>query len=292
MATAPTAPPPTRPSRPPPPTNNSKGAPTVASSSVTIRQPGTAVERMPWRMVINGMEGWGKTSVGAYTPKPLIIMADNETGYRTLLENNRVPDVPDTICKTWPDVMGTLDNIPAGTQTLVFDALGGIERLCLQHVCLRDFGGDWGEKGFAAYGRGNEVAMADWRLFLAKLDVVRLSHKVNILLLSHCKVKTFKNPSGADFDRYVADCHDKTWAITGKWADAVLFGTFFIGVQAESSKPGAKGKAVGGSQRVVYTAFQGHADGKNRYGMPETFDMPDDPSKGWETIENAMKGGE
>lgn len=157
--------------------------------------------------------------------------------------------------------------------------------MCHEFICRRDFNGDWGEKGFASYQRGPDVAVSEWLKLLAILDRLHDSGKI-VLILSHCKIKTFKNPLGADYDRYVSDVHDKTWSVTAKWADCVLFGNFYSVVESAERKPEAlrRGKGIGGTERVIYTERRDAFDAKNRYGMPEVIDIPHDPSVVWETI--------
>ena len=127
---------------------------------------------------------------------------------------------------------------------------------------------------------------SDWLRLLAALDKLHASG-TGVLMLSHCKVSTFKNPLGADYDRYTSDIHHKTWAVTSRWADAALFGQFWTEtVTAKSNKKEElrKGKGVGGTQRVVYTERRAGFDAKNRYGMPERIDIPDDPKAIWTTM--------
>lgn len=101
-----------------------------------------------------------------------------------------------------------------------------------------------------------------------------------IIMLGHTQVKPYKNPMGEDFDRYVADVHHKTWGVTHKWADAVLFGTFLTITEKKNNKV----KGIGGTERVLYTERRDAYDAKNRYNMPEEIEIPDDSSKSWETI--------
>jgi len=214
-------------------------------------------------------------------------MARDETGYETLLGAGLVPNVPCARVDTWDQLLAMLFEWDATSyKTLVLDALGGFERLCHEHVCKREFNGDWGEKGFTAYQRGYEVSLTDWLALLKAVDRLR-DKGVTTLLLSHCKVETFKNPTGADYDHYVAECHHKTWALTKRWADAILFGTFFTIVETDrGSKPETlrKGKGIGGTERVIYTQHRDGYDAKNRYNMPESIDIPNDPSSIWKTI--------
>ncbi len=254
-----------------------------------LTRPAPKVE--PPRLVINTVEGWGKTTIGAYAPDPAILMAKGETGYLTLLGAKRVPQALAATINTWPETLAMVDSLiadPQGVKTLVLDALGGYESMCHQHVCDRDFKGDWGDHGFLSYHQGFELSVKEWLKLLVKLDTLRDTHGIGIIALSHAQVRPFKNPTGEDYDRFAADCHPKTWAPTHKWADAVLFGDFRTIID---EKRGAKAKAVNcTAERVVYTERRGAWDAKNRYGMPESFLLPNDPAQSWTTINNAING--
>lgn len=271
--------PPRTPTAAPPPTH--KPAPKLAVPASVFAPPA---------IVLNAVEGWGKTSFAAFAPDAAILMARGEAGYTTLLGGGRVPAIPAAGIEEWPQLLAMLDDLardPQGRKTLALDALGGFERLCHEYVCARDFGGEWGEKGFGSFQKGYEVAASEWLLLLQRLDALRQKHHMTVVILSHSKVKPFKNPLGADHDRYISDVHDKTWAPTAKWADCVLFGKFKTDVETkkdnkvESLK---KGKGTGGTARIIYTEWRAGFDAKNRYGMPEWIDMPDDPSKTWATV--------
>ena len=118
----------------------------------------------PPRLILNAVEGWGKTTAGAYAPDPAILMARGESGYTTLLGVGSVPAVPTATVDSWQKLLGLLDQLVAGTdrKTLVLDALGGFERLCQEHVCACDFDGDWGERGFMSFQKGYELSATEW----------------------------------------------------------------------------------------------------------------------------------
>jgi hypothetical protein len=238
---------------------------------------------LPPKIILNCVEGWGKPTCAAYCPKPAIVMARGETGYETLLGTDSVPLVPRTLVNTWPELMAFLDaqieQDALAYKTLALDALGGIERLCHEYVCQRDFRNDWGEKGFSSFQKGYEVAVADWLKLLHKLDHIH-SKGVMILLLGHTQIKPFKNPMGEDFDRYISDIHHKTWGVTHKWADAAFFGTYLTIVD----KISGRAKGIGGADRVIYTQRRDAFDAKNRYGMPEEISIPNDPAQIWSTL--------
>ena len=150
--------------------------------------------------------------MGANSPDPMILMSRGETGYDTLLSAGLVPQVPAEEVTTWQDLLGWVSDLtqdPQGRKTLVLDTLGGFERLCHEHVCSRDFGGDWGERGFSSYQRGYDVSVTDWLDLLNRLDRLR-EQGITILWLAHAQIRTFKNPLGLDYDRYVYHSHHKT----------------------------------------------------------------------------------
>jgi hypothetical protein len=242
------------------------------------------------RIIVNAVEGWGKTTLGCQAPKPAILMARGETGYVTLRRKRLVPEIPKVELQSWTE---TLDQVRAmiledtGVQTLVLDALSGFERLCHEHVCKAKFSGDWGESGFTAFQRGYDISISEWLLLLQELDRFRKTRGAQVIFLSHSKVRPFKNPMGEDFDRYIADCHEKTWAATAKWADAVFFGTFRT---ITEKKKGGRTKGIGGDERVIYTTRRDAYDAKNRYGMPPELPMPEDHTQMWPTLAAAISG--
>lgn len=237
------------------------------------------------RIVLNAVEGWGKSTYGAFAPNPAILMSRGETGYVTLRDKGLVPDADCVELGQWRDVLETVDDFAKGGTkygAIVLDAVGGFERLCHEHVCARDFGNDWGEKGFASFQKGPDVSVAEWLGLLSRLDRARQALGCPVVFLSHSKVKSFKNPMGPDFDRYIADCHEKTWGVTHKWADTVLFGTY-VTVTVDDKKT-KRAKGIGGDERVLYTTRRDAWDAKNRFAMPPQLDIPADPASVWSTV--------
>lgn len=239
---------------------------------------------------MNGVEGVGKTTIGAYAPKPAILMAGSETGYRTLFNYDRAPKCPCMQLESWTDTLTTLQDLEgeagAPFETIVLDAFGGFERQCHWHVCQGKYGGDWGEKGFEAYQRGYKESVGEWEKLLASCNRIRTRHNAMILLLSHTTVRLFNNPNGSDFSRYEPDVDRRTWSRTHRWSDAVFFLTFHTYTEEDKGKH--KGK--GGTERILYTERRDPWDAKNRFGMKPDIDMPNDPKLMWSTIETAIKG--
>lgn len=238
----------------------------------------------PPRIVLNAVEGWGKTTMACFAPKPAIVMAKGETGYDTLLGNGLVPAIPKIYVSSWQELIDLLDglrNDELPFKTLALDAMNGFEKLCHTFVCARDFKNDWSDKGFGSFQKGYETSVNEWIGFLNRLDYIR-GRGVMVILLGHVQVRPFKNPLGPDYDRYTSDVHQKTWGVTAKWADAILFGNFLT--ITDQDKQTKRHKGIGGKERLIYTERSDAWDAKNRYSMPEVIDIPNDPKLSWSTV--------
>ncbi|VTT98774.1 Putative uncharacterized protein OS=Magnetospirillum magneticum (strain AMB-1 / ATCC 700264) GN=amb0352 PE=4 SV=1: AAA_24 [Gemmataceae bacterium] len=251
----------------------------------------TASSGQPNRVILHGVEGVGKTSFASRAPRPVFLMTSGETGLDTLINAGQVPETahfPEL--RTWKDLraaLAALQDEPHDFRTLALDTLNGAERLCHEYVCQRDFDGNWGRDGFTAFMTGYEVALAEWRAFLDGLDRLRTVRKMSILALAHTKITTFKNPEGSDYDRFTPDLHHKTWSLTHKWADMVLFANFVAHVDGKTGD--AKGKAKGGHRRVLYTTRTAAFDAKNRHGLPEQIDAGRNAPEAWENFFQALR---
>lgn len=238
----------------------------------------TLVESKP-KVIINAVAGWGKTTTASYAPAPVMIMTNDERGYYTLANRGAVPSIDAGMVSDWDDLLNTIQKEITPSKkwkTLIIEAAGGIERLAHEKVCKEFFDGDWGEKGFMGYMRGYRIAQSEIRKLVQVLDECNMAGKM-IIMTSHPVIRTFNNPAGADYDRYICDLNEKTYTILERWVDAVLFGTYETLVKKDQGKD--KGKGVAGYERVVYCTRADAWEAKNRYSMPSVIKLPDDPSQ-------------
>lgn len=280
----------------PQPTRSRQSA-APAVKRFTLADIKTGGSRRPNAYLLYAVEGWGKTSLGSQVPAPIFIQSRGETGLDTLIQNGLVKETPSfPECQSWTDIIDAVDVLLAEShnyRTLVLDTINGAERLCHEHVCARDFGNDWGETGFLSYGKGPECAIADWLMLIQKLDKLRNEKGMSIFLLGHAKVKAFKNPQGADFDRYQVEVNDKTYSVTAKWADCILFGNFETVVKQgkkDATDLSKKGKAVD-IYRALFTERRPAFDAKNRLGLPCEIEMGESAEEAWVNLLAAIKAG-
>lgn len=266
------------------------GPPTQTAKRNYLAELSSASKPRPTAAVFYGPPGIGKTSFGAAIPGRVFLIDDKEDGINTLKSSRLVQaDIPVfPAVSNWADVLGTIDALATGEHAhkcLVVDTIGGLERLCHEHVCRVEFNGEWGDRGFGSYQKGYEVSLAHWREMLNGLDRLRTDKGMSIMLLGHSIVKPYKNPSGADYDRYQPDVHPKTWAITHKWADLVLFGNYFV----ETTKEGGRAKGKGGQDRIMYTEYTAAYEAKNRHALPNEISMGTSGNAAWANLITALK---
>lgn len=213
----------------------------------------------PDRILLVGTEGVGKSTFAAAAPSPIFLAA--EDGVRHL----DVASFPEP--KSFADVLDALRSLATETheyRTLVLDTVDWIEPLIWQHVCERN---GWPTIEEPGYGKGYAVATEEWRRLLVALDHLRTARSMEVILLAHATVKTFKNPAGTDFDRYECKLQKGAAALLREWCDANLFAVYEEFVKEGKGLARAKGVSTGA--RVLKTVRTAAWDAKNRHGLPE-----------------------
>ena len=156
---------------------------------------------------------------------------------------------------------------------MVLDTADWAQNLAIDYITKKDYGGDLDK--FNSYGAGYKVLKQEWLRLLMYLERLRETKKMEIIILSHAITKTFKNPSGDDWDKYQSNLIDtpatSIWALTKQWADVVVFMNLKVSVRKNNIKE-AKGKGIlCGDTRLCYTAPSASYDAKVRAG----WDLPD-----------------
>ena len=108
----------------------------------------------------------------------------------------------------------------------------------------------------------------------------------------HSQVKTFKNPSGQDYDRWEPVLAKQDWSTIDRWLDMILFGTFETIAANKVKDPNAKVKAKGGHQRIIMTQRHASYDAGNRHGLPEEIDCGDSPNQAWQNFISAIRAAQ
>lgn len=247
------------------------------------------VERRPPSMVIVGPAGVGKSSLAGNIPKSVVMPFGQEDTWGLLKGSGAVPEDLPVLppARTFSDMMGMIEELTTEDheyKALVIDTISCAERLCHEHVCNREFSGDWSERGFLGFNRGYEVSLSDWREYINAVDRLRDEKGMMVVLLGHTKITQYRNPVGADYDRFTVDLHHKTWSLTHRWCDAVLFFNYWI----EVDESGLRAKGKGGHSRVIHTQHSAAFDAKNRFGLEAEIEGGDSGAEAWQNLKDAI----
>lgn len=245
------------------------------------------VKPTPWKTVIYGKGGIGKSTVAALAPEALILDIDGDV--------DRVDGTKTTRIKSWDELYTRPGSATPGIlnaiyetgeyegyrpKTVVFDTVSGLEKL-LTPVAIKD----WNDNNTTQvtslalsdipYGNGPKIMSAYFSLLMDVSDVLRDKWGVSTLLVAHQTTEKFKNPLGEDYDRYTFLLPKQAREIVFNRADAVLFALVDSHVVEKDGKGFNKGdkRAVTTGNRILRTIGKAEYDAKNRFSLPETIPM-------------------
>lgn len=227
-------------------------------------------KQRPWRMLVYGVEGVGKSTLAAASPSPLFIGEDGVNH----LDAARLPVDSWTGLRVAVRALATEQH---DYKTVVFDTVDWIEPLNWAFCCQRDE-----EKSIEGYGygKGYVAAASEWGVLLSDLERLQRDRGLNVMLLGHCQQKTFKNPVGEDFDRYELKLNPKASGLLKEWCDAVLFANHEEFTKKDERTKRVRGVSTGA--RWLHTNRTAAFDAKNRFGFPEALPLQ------WADVEAAM----
>lgn len=248
---------------------------------ITLASVSTRANTSPLRLLIHGVEGVGKTTLGASAPGAIILGPEDGIP-RALGEVPHFPAPEGGWC--WPDVVDAVRALATSDhafKSLVIDTLDWLEPLLWRDVCERNKVDSIEDVG-GGFGKGYVAALDGWRSFIAELETLRRSKNMNIILLAHTTIRSFKNPTGEDFDRFEMKLNAKAAGLWKEWPDAVLFACHDDVVSKDARTKRTRGVSTGA--RVLRTVHHAAYDAKNRFGLPEELSLS------WEALEQAMGG--
>lgn len=206
----------------------------------------------PFKVVLYGQVGVGKSTWASKAPKPLVIDPNNRTRFIEYHER--------ALVESWSDVIQVLEDVEAGefsdVETIVLDELATLEALNHKHILettkLKELTDD--------YAAGYKKSHQDFKNLLGRLDIIGK----NVIIIGHTFVKKFDNPEGADYDQFKIDCREKIANMLTQWADGVFFARHLRFVEN-----GKDGKTVGiyDEKPIIHTVEDAAYVAKNSYGM-------------------------
>ncbi len=222
------------------------------------------------RVFIYSFEGVGKTTFAAGAPNPFFIDVN---------KGSSACDVSRVFAHSWEDVLDWTEAAETKKfdfQTLVYDVVSDIESMI--HVKL--FPNTTVTKYEGGFGKGDDVVTLEVRRWLAQLERIWLAGK-NVVLVSHAKVKTFRDPTGPDYDRFTPGCRAALADLLKGWSDYVLFAR--EGVTLAGTKGDVKATTTG--ERWIYTKRTPAYDAKAR----GTSMFPEKLPLSWDEFQKAIE---
>jgi len=232
----------------------------------------------PLRVILYGPPGIGKSTFAAGAPAPIFLGAEKGTAQ---LEVDRF-----TQPEKWEDVLaattelGTADH---SYKTIVLDTLDWIEPLIhtqeLNEVNKTKHTAD--DIDDIGYGRGYNLALVQWRKLVSYLERLSEIRAMNIILLAHSQIKSFKNPEGDDFDRYEMKLHHKAGGLLQEWADEVFFASY----ETYAHEKKGRVRGISSGARIIHTTRTAAYDAKNRHDLPSELPLS------WDDYATAIASG-
>jgi hypothetical protein len=240
----------------------------------------------PVRFAMHGLPGIGKSTLVAHFPKVVFLSHEEQNVPRDL------PFKVKTLTgfRDWTDVLDTVDSLtndPHDFITVAIDTVDWLEPLIHRYVCERDSGRKTEMNPASAklesiedYGfqKGYIVAEEEFRRLVWRLDILQARRGMHVAMLAHSHVKNFKNPGGADYDRWVMKVHPRIAQVVVEWSETMLFGFFeaFVSKEPEEKKKlGARAKGSSTGRRLLGTQWNAQYDAKNRCRLPAEMELAD-----------------
>lgn len=248
--------------------------------------------REPLRLLTYGLEGVGKSSMAAASPDPIWLDIEGGSGHLRVTRYPFRDGDGGHVPADYTDVLRAIDDLGAsdhGFKTVVIDTVDRLEALIWAHVCKRETknGKDYPNIEAFGYGKGYVLAIDEWRALCLRLDRLRSAKGMNVILLGHCQIRTFKSPDTDDWDRYSLRLHDKAAGFLKEWADVTGFACFEEGASALGD---ARAKGYSTGKRFLKLERTAAYDAKSRIPLPPEVEL--DPADPWAPFAAALVAGE
>jgi hypothetical protein len=220
------------------------------------------------RLIIAGPAKVGKTTFGASMPKPNFERTEDGTNGMDVDAFDVLPDY--TTCL---EQLRWLAKGEHQYQTLVIDALDGLERLIWSQVVLDHNAANPAKPiksiediGFA---KGYIFALTYWQRLVSALTYLR-DQGMAICMLCHTHQRRVSPPDMEEFERYEPRIHHKALGLLVEWADLIGFAQLETRTKATES---GKRQGVTTGRRMLHCSESAAYVAGNRYGIESSLPL-------------------
>lgn len=229
----------------------------------------------PWRVVIYGARGIGKSTFASQCPDVLMIPVEEGTNQ---IRVNQLPQI-----KSWQELLDTLNALLTEPHDYKAVALDGVDSADALVVAYIEEGMKTGRKKIILknkkeaksfkelndeYGSGYSAVVEEWRALLDLLDQLRHKRGMRVILVGHAKSNRINNLAGQDYDRWeIRTLGRGTVELLCNWSDYVLFANKEVDIVNTGS--GRETKTIAKDRPVlIYTQQSAGHDAKTRGDIP------------------------
>ena len=247
----------------------------------------TGIKPEPFRLLIHGSEGVGKSTFAANAPDPIFLQTEDGLGQID------VPRFP--VAESFDSVVGNLNallNEKHSYQTVVIDSVDWLEKLAV-HKVLENFKGKV-SLAEIDYGKGYAMLIPLFETIIDLLNQLRRKRKMNVIFIAHTKMEKVEDPSGGSYDQYAPRLDKRINGIVKEWSDIIAFATHSI-VKTEEKEGFSKrtvAKSVkdkDGNTRVLFLESSPAIVAKSRYSLPDKMPLDGEAffTRLWEIIHSS-----
>jgi hypothetical protein len=237
----------------------------------------------PWRYLLYGQEGVGKSTLAADAPGVIFLDTDRGSSRLDVARYTYRDDADGYIAQSYAEILGAIDDLTTGQhdyRTVVVDTADALEAMIWSHLCESSPPGRDGKKPRSiedfGFGKGYIKAVDVWRELCHRLDRLRLNRGVDIVFLAHAAVKTFKNPQGEDYDRFRPKMDERAVGFLREFFDVLAFVAYEDGAAKLVGDNGDRARARGWTtgRRLIRFGHSAAWDAKTRLPMPDEIELP------------------
>lgn len=221
-------------------------------------------QELPPRICIYGNHGIGKSTLAAQFPNPIFISTEDGIDSLDVTSFPKATHVNEVV-----ENIKILIKEDHDFKTVVIDSVDWlVEPLIVSNVESSH------DQKDLAYGKGQMLVAEEFREILQGCDVLRRRRGMNVVLLAHASVVKFEDPRSEGYDRYQPKLPNRCNALLQEWVDILAFASFKVIVKkSDAGFNQQKTRGITTGERLLHFVEQPAFVAKNRYSLPDDFEM-------------------